>query len=575
MRAVSMRVMTRTRWFLLTTILVLLILGSWLWWVGYRPVDMATYAPADSLIFLESNNPGNVVETLTRTEAWKLVDTLTGKQSHAASSGWVKKFVRWTGIGPTNSVIFTRAQLAVVVTNLGVEQDEETLTVKPEGALLVETHTSASRSKPEVERALKKFAETAYGQPIQRRTTIDGFEFIEWLAPSGNRKVVATISGTLVIVGNSEAAVQKVLAVALGRQPSLKGDEELHRLRADVQAEHGLVFGYVPAGNSARLLSVAVPMLLGRAPGNNEFERLVSSSSAKIVASLGWSSVPVKNGVEDRYRINLQPAIVAKLKESFSCQQPDPTSQPMLPDNFSSLTYYWFQNPAVAWQGLRNSVSSQVDALSAIFFSSLLRSALISYGISDPEKFLSLVDSPVLTLRMEPESPMLIAKIRDQTAMRELLTNGLGFQLIDPKPNVEAFKNPEDEFTARFVSGFVVIGSEPEVDRYAEKVTSPFSKRSDIPQGLLPLSNRGCVLTFANDTDRVRAFVSTVATATGASTGWSHQSEYLLRSLPYSTTETTLEERGIERITRSPLGQFSTLLPLVFPARAANQNSGR
>src|SRR6185503_17695459 len=167
------------------------------------------------------------------------------------------------GIGPANSVIFMRAQVAVVVTNLGVEQGDETLTVKPEGALLVDTHTSASRSKPEVEQALKKFAEAAYGQPTQKRTTIDGHEFIEWLAPSGSRKVVATISGTLIIVGNTEAAVQKILAVALGRQPSLKGDEELHRLRADLQAEHGLAFGYVPAANSARLLSVAVPMLLG------------------------------------------------------------------------------------------------------------------------------------------------------------------------------------------------------------------------------------------------------------------------------------------------------------------------
>lgn len=570
-----MRLMTRTRWFLLTTVLVILILGSWLWWVGPRPVDMATYAPADSLLFFESNNPADVVETLMSTGAWKLVNNLTGKQSHAANSSWVKKFVRWTGIGPTNSVIFTRAQVAVVVTNLGVEQDEETLTVKPEGALLVDTHTSARRSKPELEQAIKRFAETAYGRPTQRRTTIDGFEFIEWLAPSGSRKVVATISGTLVIVGNTEGAVQKVLAVALGRQPSLKGDDELHRLRADLQAEHGLAFGYVPAANSARLLSVAVPMLLGRAPGNKEFERLIGSSSAKIVASLGWSSVAVMSGIEDRYRINLQPAIVSKLKESFSCQQPDSPSPPVLPDNFASVTYYRFQNPAMAWQGLKTSVSSQVDALSAILFSSLLRSALIPYGIGDPEKFLSLVDSPVLTLRLEPESPMLIAKLRDQKAMRELLTKVLGFQLIDPKPNAEAFKNPEDEFVARFVGGFVVIGSEPEVDRYAEKETSASPKSSEMPQGLLPLSKRACVMTYTNDTDRVRAFVSTVATAAGAAPRWSDQSEYLLRSLPYSTTETTLGERGIERITRSPLGQFSTLLPLVFPTRDSNQNSGR
>lgn len=569
-----MRLMTRTRLLLLTALLILVSLGSWLWWVGPRPVDMATYAPADSLLFLESNNPADVLETLTKTEAWKLVESLAGKQNYLNGGSWVRKFVRWTGIGPTNSVIFMRAQVAVVVTNLGVEQGDETLTVKPEGALLVDTHTSAGRSKPEVEQALKKFAEAAYGQPTQRRTTIDGHEFIEWLAPSGSRKVVATISGTLVIVGNTEAAVQKVLAVALGRQQSLKDDEELHRLRADLQAEHGLAFGYVPAANSARLLSVAVPMLLGRAPDNNEFERLIGSSSAKIVASLGWSSFAVMSGIEDRYRINLQPAVVAKLKESFSCQQPDSTSQPVLPDNFSSVTYYRFHNPAVAWQGLKTSVSFQVDAVSAILFSSLLRSALGPYGISDPDKFLNLVDSP-LTLRLEPESPMLIAKLRDQKAMRELLTKYLGFQLIDPKPNAEAFKNPEDELVARFVGGFVVIGSEPEVDRYAEKETSASPKRSEMPQVLLPLSNRACVLTFANDMDRVRAFVSTIASDANSSARWSEQAEYLLRSLPYSITETMLEERGIERITRSPLGQFSTILPLVFPSRDTNQNSGR
>ena len=59
------------------------------------------------------------------------------------------------------------------------------------------------------------------------------------------------------------------------------------------------------------------------------------------------------NGIEDRYRINLQPAILAKLEGSFSCQQPDSFSNPMLPDNFSSVTFYRFQNPAVAGKVLR------------------------------------------------------------------------------------------------------------------------------------------------------------------------------------------------------------------------------
>ncbi len=563
-----MRLMTRTRWLLVTALLIFTILGCWLWWVRPRSVDMSTFAPADSLLYLESNNPADVFATLTKTDAWQLVDDVTGNRRHVENNNWSGKFVRWTGIGPINSVILTRAQLAVVVTDLGVARDEETLTVKPEGALLIETHTSENRIKPAVEQALKNFAETAYGQPTLKRTTVDGFEFIEWIAPGGSRQVVATIIGTLVIVGNTQRAVLKVVAVTLGRQSSLKDDADLQRLRLELQADHALAFGYVPATNSGHLLSVAVPMALGRAPGNTEFERLINSASAKIVSSLAWSSTPFMNGIEDRYRINLQPAVVARLRESFSCQQSDPASRTGLPENFSSVTSYQFQKPTMAWQGLKTSVSSQVDVLSAILFSSLLKSALLPYGINEPDKFLSLLDSPVLTARMDSDTPgsLLIEKLSDQTAMRELLTKGMGFEKIDATPNAEAFRNSDNEFAAHFVNGLIVIGSQPEVARYIEQARAGPSGMS--PRILLtPLSNAACVLTYTNDTDRVRTFVSSIVMARGAPARWSDQTERFLMQLPYSATETTLEEHGIDRITRSALGQFSTLLPLVLPAR--------
>lgn len=569
--------MARTRLFLITALLLLAVLAAWLWWVRPRTVDMATYAPADSLLYLESNNPAVVAASLANTDAWKLVDELTGNQRRRDSNNWSRKFVRWTGIGPTNSVIATRAQLAVVVTDLGVSQDDESLTVKPEGALLVETHTAAGRIKSSVEEALKKFAETAYGQPTFKRTNIDGFEFIEWIAPDGSRQVVATITGTLVIVGNTERAVQKTLAVALRRLPSLKDDQDLKRLRLDLQADRALAFGFVPAKSSGRLLSVVLPMVMGRAPGNTEFERLIDSASAKIVASLGWSSMPFMHGIEDRYQIDLQPAVVAKLKESFSCQQADLSSNPKLPDNASSVTYYRFQNPAAAWQGLKTSVASQVDALSAIFFSSLLKSALLPYGINAPDKFLGLVDAPVITSRLDPESgsSVLIARIRDVNAMRDLLITGMGFRLIDGQRNNELFSNSESELVARFVNGFVAIGSAPDVTRYVEKAVSASPDQSSTSARIrsTPRSNGACILTYANDTERVRTFVSTVVSAGGTAVHWSDGAEQILRSLPYSATETNLGEHGIERVTHSSLGQFSTLLPLVFPDRTKSNES--
>ncbi len=563
--------MTRTRLILIAALLLLGISTSWLWWVRPLTADMSSSAPADSLLYLESNNPADVVSGLSKTDAWKLVNSITGNHKQSDRGSWFKKFVRWTGIGPINSVIVTRAQIAVVVTDLGIAQEAESLTVKPEGALLVETHTSHSRIKDPVEQAVKKFAETAYGQPTLRRKTIDGFEFIEWIAPAGSRQVVSTIVGSLVIVGNSERAVQKTLATVLRRQPSLKGDPDLQQMRAELDADHSLAFGYVPATKSSQLLSVGIPMILGRPPGNSEFERLIDSNSAKIIGSVGWSSRLSMYIIEDRYRIDLHPAVVAKLKESFSCDRPDPTAQPVLPDDFSSVTYYGFQHPASSWQGLKTAVSTRVDAFSAILFSSLLKSALLPYGISEPDTFLSLVDNPVLTARFESstQGSMLMARLHDPAAMRALVTQGMGFQLVSKKSNGEAFKNSESEFAATITNEFIVIGSQQEVERYTEKLTSASNALPGIArQNLLgPFSSGACILTYANDSHRIRAFVSTMVTSVGADARWSDQTEHMLTLLPYSVTETTLEEHGIERVTRSALGQFSTLLPLMFPEK--------
>jgi hypothetical protein len=569
--------MKRTRLFLITALVVLAVLAAWLWWVRPRPVDMSAYAPADALVYLETNNPTDVAAALANTDAWKLVDELTGNQWRT-DNNWSRKFVKWTGLGPAKSVIVTRAQLAVVITDLGVSQDEDSLTVKPEGVLLVETHTSASRIKSPLEHALKQFAENAYGQPTFRRTSLDGFELMEWIAPGGSRQVVATITGTLIIVGNTERAVQKTLSVVSQRAPSLRDDQDLKRLRINLQGDTALAFGYVPAKSSGRLFSVAVPMLLGRVPSNGEFERLIDSACVKIVASLGWSATRFKDGIEDRYRIDLQPSMVTKLKETFSCREADSSLDAMLPENFVTVTNYRFQNPATVWQGLRTSFASQVDALSAVFFSSLLRSALLPYGISDPDKFLSQVEGPVLTTRVDSESSssMLIAKMRGQSAMRDVLTKDMGFRRIDSKENTELFINIEGDFAARIVNGFVVIGPAADVSRYMERALSASRDKSSASVRSTPSSTSACVLTYSNDTERVRAFVASIVAASGGRPLWSDKAERELRLLPYSTTETSLGEQGIVRVTRSSLGQFSSLLPLVLPEqKASNESLGR
>lgn len=552
--------------------LALLLVAGWLWWVRPTKVDMAIYAPATSLLYLEANRPLAVADTIIGTDAWKIVDRAGGTPTNPHPQPWLESFIGWTGIGPVKSVILSRAQIAVVVTDLGTIEDGETLKVKPEGAVLIETHTTERRIRPAVEEALEQLAEMTYRNPTNRRTTIEGVEFNEWIAPDEARQIVATIIGSLVIVGNSEQAVRTCLAVALKRSASLKADPGLARMRVQLAGERALTFGYVPSGNTARLLSVGVPLMMGRAPGDSEFQRLITTNAAKVLGDLGWSSHAFKNGIEDHYLISLQPSVVARLKPDFSRAGNITQISRRLPDHVHSVTYYKFGNPVAAWQNLKGSASSQMDVLSSVVFASLLKSALLSYGIDEPEIFLATVRGELLTLRLgqSGERTMLIAGVRDEEALRTIVKNRLGINLrSDRVGDVEILEDSKGTLAVTLNKDFVVFGSPSDVRSYFEgaKPNGKTIKDEHLPRMtfFVPASSSANIVTYTDDSDRIGSFINAILAAKGVQSLESGQIERMVAELPYSATETTLGERGFDRVTKSPLGQFSTLLPLLIP----------
>jgi len=574
--------MKRTQRAMLLALLAILIVAGWLWWVKPEKIDMAVYAPATSLLYLESNRPLAVVETIIGTDAWKVVETALGTRRSPRPNHWLQSVVGWTGIGPIQSVILARAQVAVVVTDLGTTEEGDTLRVKPEGAVLIETHTAERRIRPPVEGALKRLAEMAYGNPTSRRTNVDGVEFIEWIAPEGSRQIVATIVGSLVIVGNSEQAVRNCLTVSLRRSRNLKEDPELDRTRRQLAGDRALTFGYVPPEKSARLLSVAVPLILGRAPGDSDFQRLIATNASKVFGSLAWSSHPFMTGIEDRYLISLQPSIVSRLKPAFAHTTTGTQIQRLWPSDVHSVTRYKFENPAGVWQDLKAAASSQLDVLSAIVFSSLLKSALISYGIDEPERFLGAVNGDLLTLRLDQngERTMMIAGVRDREALQEIVKKNMGLNpRSDRVSGAEILEDSKGELAVSLSKDFVVLGSPSDVRRYSEtaKANSTMMKDEELRRitFFVPLSSSANIVTYTNDSDRIASFISAIIAARGAPSVRSGPVEPMVAELPYSATETTLGERGLERVTRSPLGQFSTLLPLLIPEKSSLMKSSK
>jgi hypothetical protein len=563
--------MRQRRWIVRATLLVFAILISWLWWVRPTKVDMATYAPADSLLYIEANRPLEVADAIAGTDAWRTFEKTIDAPAITPQSRWLQGFIRWTGIGPVQSVILARAQIAAVVTDLGAIEEGETLRIKQEEAILIETHTSEGRIRAWFEQAIRTLAERNYGRPTVRRTTLDGIEFVEWSAPGGTRQIVGAIIGSLVIVGNTERAVQNCLAVSQGRRQSLKGDPDLDRMRLRLGGENALTFGYVPTGNSARLLGVGLPMLLGRAPGDSGFQRLITNGATKVFGSLGWTSRSYLTGIEDRYLISLQPSIVAQLRPNFERSHINSQMQHLLPDDFYSVTSYKFANAAATWQSLKSAVSSEVDALSTIVFSSLLNSSFFSYGIDDPDSFLRALNGELLTLRLDEnaERSILIASVRDRATLQQLVMKDMGpHARKDHIEQAETFEDPQGEFAASFINDFIVLGAAGEVRRYAANrhATAELNGERLRQMTFFASSNTSAnIVTYTNDSDRVRSFVFAMIAVRGTPVPTSGPIEEAIARLPYSVTETTLTDQGIERITRSSLGQVSTVLPLFVP----------
>jgi len=226
-----------------------------------------------------------------------------------------------------------------------------------------------------------------------------------------------------------------------------------------------------------------------------------------------------------------------------------------VPETARSFTVYSFNQPDQTWRELQTTLSSQLDTLSAVLLTSVLKSGLTPYGLDDPEKFLRTVGTELLTVRFNAteSSSVLVAEIRDQAALKELLRN------FPQKSNNE----DDRELAVYYQDGYVLLGS-PEDVRWCvaaattnQKSIKHFGKEPTAP-----------IITYTDDSDRVSNFANSIARANNTDANIHNRTPLREQlQIPYSITETSITETGLDRRTLSPFGQFSSLVPLLFPPK--------
>src|SRR5215813_3235091 len=113
---------------LLVIVLLLLLLGAvWIWWNLPRQVDMASYAPADSFVYLEFNSLTDATEAIQTGKTWQSVAPVLGLNT-GPGNRWLLVAAK-AGLAPTSSVIFSRSQVALVLVGMNTIEENETLRI--------------------------------------------------------------------------------------------------------------------------------------------------------------------------------------------------------------------------------------------------------------------------------------------------------------------------------------------------------------------------------------------------------------------------------------------------------------
>ena len=534
---------------------------------------MSAYVPAESLAFIEVNDPIGVANGLTGTEAWRVLAPPLGAPSQLIPYSWSIKLARWTGIGSAEAVLLARSQFGLFFTQAQATETANTLTIKPLAALVIETHTSPGRMKGVVEKHVGEFAQRSFGEAIITRKQIEGVEIVEWKSPDKTRQLILAVVDTVAIVGNDESVVLRCIEIRRGRQPSLATNQQLQAMKEQLRASDAPVFGFVPKAGVKAVIQAWAFARAGNAAEAAAIAPLISNAFGNLIEGLAWTSRFDQSGAEDQCRVALAKGVSQQLSDDLT---PEPLGDKLdfsfVPAEATSVTSYQLRNPASFWRQLNAVVSSRSDVLTAVASRPLLKAMLEPYGINDPDNFFPAIGPRLQLVRLDNSPAVLIAQTFDKPALRRLAEQRLGRQ-----PKSESFDDTEiligsDGWSFAFAGDYFVTGPADAVRRCVDAkargqsiaTNGSFARARSTLDVSLPVVS----LTLSPDGPTALSFVelfsSQERSAFSKNAGLIQPSA---ASLPYSVSVTMMRGDAIEWSSRSSFGLLGSLFTAFAPER--------
>ena len=496
-----------------------------------KPTDLRTLVPAETLVYLETNDLAAALQPIVDSKPFN--EVAKKKPDFSALKG---------------------VQVAVAVT--GFETSEEKLTdehsvgkVQPRFVAVAETHAWNYQAVKFAELKLGSFVETIYdSEPTLEKSEKNGGKYFTWTARDG-RKAYALVIDSIIYFGNDETAIDKCLAVKRGEADSVAKSGKVQS--ADPAT---LASGYVSTDGIAQIANIAGLKFASEAGEDSEVQSAIAGVLPQLLRSsiteISWTATKTEQGIEDKYKIGMPPEVANVFNETMAAGDlPDTTLFKWLPADVPTATAYNLKNPQVAWRSILILTQKQTDPVTSKMIAALSDMVFEPYGIKNGETFFSAgVHFVTANFSPDGDKPVVVAV----TAHPGKIGESLSPDLKSPTGKIDYDKinrSADGDLGAFFDEEFFVGGDAESVDRINQAR----------PQG--PDSGLNGALKFPFDPRSVAMTVGHDGLSVGKVTEiLSAKKSDDAKAVSTYFTETRFTRSGMERRTVSDFGLIGSII---------------
>jgi len=554
-----------------------LVSGIWLYIQRVPRIDLAARVPASAIGYLEINDWPRLVDQLSACDAWANLAPVYGiwdKWRYLGKAGW---FVRTTGLGTSETIVGSRAQVAMVLTSLEVRGEE----VRPRLALILETHSREGQLRGVIGRRLPQLARRAFGETAPEVSEYAGVPVTLFRGASDNRRILsAQIDGEWIIANHPEA-MEACLDARLGRVATLADNFYLQNARAIV-ANKALLFGFVSGDGATRLIQFGAHVIGGRLFGDSPLTEALQSLTAEFSAQasngLAYGMTFEEGQAVDRYVWLCHPKMVDQLRSAIRVKESELRLPKVVPASVREMTIIGVEEPSQAFEAVETIISSRLGAAqSFIFRRFMLGGREVLFGLRENETASSAFGDELASVGFgsSSEERLWMIAVKDRARLEQLAMRVLSQDRAkisrEVHAGVEVLISSEERCgAAAFFSDFLALGARAPLLRLIETRKDAVAI-ADSPQFISARkpARAAPIRSFSSVRDESAAMMETLARELprGGARG---EPEAALGRLPFSSSAISLGERGILMEAYSPFGS----LPFIISLFSESQGSG-